>query len=374
MKNRVNILNELREISPVVAQIGDQNPYTVPAGYFEGLAGQVLQSIKADEGNTPVLPPTINPYQVPQGYFNNLANELLKRVKAEELTSPLLQQAKNNPYQVPADYFEGLAGQILQRVKADDITISPALTNKNPYDVPQGYFDSLPATILNRIKAEQTDNASEELEMLSPLLSRIGKTTPFSMPAGYFDELSENAVAGAQAIEFVNGELENLSPLMTSLRNKQVYEVPTGYFEQLPGRVLDAAKVQQPAKVISISFARRVMRYAAAAVVAGIIGVAGWMYLGNHNSSVKHDSPTVAGFIPEQKKQLDSVSDDVLEKYLENQTAVPVETAPAATNTTANAEIDTNDMKDMLADVSDEDLQQYLEKYGSSVNKDVQTN
>ena len=373
MKNRVYILNELREISPVVAQIGEQNPYTVPAGYFEGLADQVLQSIKADEGNTPVLPQTNNPYQVPQGYFDNLANELLKRVKADELTSPLLQQAKNNPYQVPANYFEELAGQILQRIKADDTTLSPALqqANNNPYEVPQSYFDSLPATILNRIKAEQTDNASEELEMLSPLLSKIGKTTPFSMPAGYFDELSENAVAGAQAIEFVNGELENLSPLMTSLRNKQVYEVPAGYFEQLPEQVLTVTKAQQPAKVVSISFARRVIRYAAAAVVAGIIGIAGWMYLGKH--SIKSDNAGIAGIVPEQKKQLDSVSDDVLEKYLENQTAVPVETAPS-TNTTANAEIDTNDMKDMLADVPDEDLQQYLEKYGSTANKDVQTN
>jgi hypothetical protein len=371
MKNRDYILNELREISPVVAQIGGQNLYTVPAGYFEGLADQMLQLIKADEGNTPVLPQTINPYQVPQGYFDNLANELLKRVKADEVTSPLLQQAKNNPYQVPADYFEGLTGQILQRIKADEVTLSPALqqANNNPYEIPQGYFDSLPATILNRIKAEQTDNASQELEMLSPLLSRIGKSTPFSMPAGYFDELSENAVAGAQAIEFVNGELENLSPLMISLRNKQVYQAPAGYFEQLPEQILNTAKAQQPAKVVSINFARRVMRYAAAAVVAGIIGVAGWMHLG-HRNAITPDTPPIAHV----QKQLDSVSDEVLEKYLENQATAPAETAAVVTNTIANGEIDTSDMKDMLADVSDEDLQQYLEKYGSTVNKDVQTN
>jgi hypothetical protein len=196
------------------------------------------------------------------------------------------------------------------------------------------------------------------------------------MPAGYFDELSENATAGAQAIEFVNGELENLSPLMSGLRNKPVYEVPAGYFEQLPQQVLSAAKAQQPAKVVSISFARRVVRYAAAAVVAGIIGVAGWMYLGNHHgNSVKPDGTSIAGVIPVPKQQLDSISDEVLEKYLEIQAAAPAETAGAATNTaTANSDIDTNDMKDMLADVSDEDLQQYIEKYGTTVNKDVHTN
>lgn len=372
MKNRVNILNELQEIGPVVATIGHQNPYTVPAGYFEGLADQVLQRIKADEADTPVLPSIPHPYEVPQGYFEGLADELLKRVKAGETTSLLLQDAKNNPYQVPQGYFEGLADQVLQRVKADDIMLSSALqqARHNPYQVPQGYFEGLADQVLQRVKADEANNAHEELEILSPLLSKIGKKTPFSTPAGYFNELSDNAVAGAQAIEFVNDELENLSPLMNSLRNKQVYEVPAGYFEQLPDQVLNAAKTQQPAKVVSISFTRRVTRYAAAAVVAGIIGVAGWMFLGKHgNIKTTPNQPVVVA-----QADLDSISDDMLEKYLENQTAVPVETAVPATATANNSEIDTADMRDMLADVSDEDLQQYLDKYGTTVNKDIQTN
>jgi hypothetical protein len=64
------------------------------------------------------------------------------------------------------------------------------------------------------------------------------------------------------------------------------------------------------------------------------------------------------------------VPDELLEKYLENQTPVPAETAIAAID--GNDEIDANDMKDMLADVSDEDLQQYIEKY--STVKAIQTN
>ena len=335
MENRNYILNEVREISRVVAEIGHQNPYKVPAGYFEVLAGELLQRIKADM-STPVLPQTNNPYQVPQGYFEGLADKLLQRAKEEEpVLSPALQQAKQ-------------------------VT----------YEVPKGYFDSLPATILNRIKAEQTDGVNEELEILSPLLSQIGKRTPFSMPAGYFEELSENAVAGAQAIDFVNGALENLSPLMSSLKNKQVYEVPAGYFEQLPGQVLQAAKAQQPAKLVSISFTRRVIQYAAAAVVAGVIAVAGWMYMGKGDTITSNKNDVARVDVP--KPELNKLSDEVLEKYLESQTAAPAETAAAATGNTANAEIDATDMKDMLADVSDEDLQQYIDKYSS--NKDIITN
>ena len=374
MENRNYILNEVREISRVVAEIGHQNPYTVPAGYFEGLAGELLQRIKADT-NTPVLPQTNNPYQVPQGYFEGLADKLLHRIKEEPHPIPLSLRrgAGGEVYEVPQGYFDTLADKLLQRIKEEEPVLSPALQQAKQvtYEVPQGYFDSLPATILNRIKAEQTDGVNEELEILSPLLSQIGKRTPFSMPAGYFEELSENAVAGAQAIDFVNGTLENLSPLMSSLKNKQVYEVPAGYFEQLPGQVLQAAKAQQPAKVVSISFTRRVIQYAAAAVVAGIIAVAGWMYMSKGTDKKTPDKVEMASVIV-PKPELNKLSDEVLEKYLESQTAAPAETAAAATDNTANAEIDATDMKDMLADVSDEDLQQYLDKYSS--NKDIITN
>lgn len=361
MENRNNISKELREISPVVADISRQAPYSVPAGYFEGLADQLLQLVKAGNASS-VLPKAKNPFEVPRGYFEGLADNILQRVKAEEVSlSPALQQVSNNPYEVPQGYFESLANNILQRVKAEEVSLSPALrqANNNPYTVPKGYFNSLPEIILNRVKATDTDNANEELEILSPLLSQIGKKMPFSTPAGYFDEVGENAIAGAQAIDFVNIELENLSPLMQGLKRIMVYEVPAGYFDQLPGRVMKAIKAQQPAKVVSISFTRRVLRYAAAAVVAGLIITAGWFYMGNRNTRPEFDTTA----------QLDSISDEMLQKYLENQAPTPAETPMAAT--TAVDELDADDMKDMLADVTDEDLQQYLEKYSTVKNNNT---
>ena len=366
MENRTTILNELKEISPVVAQIGLQQPYTVPAGYFDRLAGQVLQRIQADEHMATVLPATNNPYNVPQGYFEGLAAQLLQRVKSNEEQLPAsLQQAKNNPYQVPQGYFEALPAQLLQLAQTGEITLSTTLQQArlNPYQAPQGYFDSLPATMLNRIKADEAPNAAEELELLSPLLKQIGKKTPFSTPAGYFSELTENAMAGAQAIDFVNGALENLSPLMASLQHQQVYEAPAGYFEQLPAQLLKAAKAQQPAKVVSMNVRRRVIQYAAAAVVAGVLFVAGWMYFGKSTTTDPGVAPVVAG-------KLDKISDEVLENYIENQTILPAEST--VTDNSGNAEIDAKDMKEMLADISDEDLQQYIDKYNTS--KDILTN
>ena len=334
MENRNNILNELREISPVVAAINHPAPYTVPAGYFEGLADRLLQLVKTEQ--TPVLPKAGTPYQVPQGYFDSLANNILQRVQAGDVQlSPVLQQANTNPYQVP-----------------------------------QGYFDTLPAILLNRVQATTAANAADELEILSPLLSQIGKKMPFSTPAGFFDEVGENAIAGAQAIDFVNDALENLSPLMNGLKRMVVYEVPAGYFEQLPKQVLQAVKAQQPAKVVSMRFTRRVLRYAAAAVVVGLIVTAGWLYLGNGGGEKITPGKTVATIA--SAGELDSIPDDMLEKYLESATPTPAENSIAATSTAANEELNATDMKDLLADVSDEDLQQYIDKY--STIKDIQTN
>jgi hypothetical protein len=286
MENRITILNELNEISPVVAQVGFQNPYEVPAGYFEGLPEHILALVKGDE-SSPVLPAKdLNPYSVPQGYFENFATSLLQRIKAHEAVS-----------------------------------------------------------------------AKDELEALSPLLSGLSKKTPFSTPEGYFDELTDNAIAGAKAIDFVNEELENLSPLMSSLKGVNVYEVPAGYFEQLPQQVLQKVKAQ-PGRVVPMNFTRKVVRYAAAAVVAGLIITAAWLYMGRGEGGPIVDP--VAG--------IEAVSDEALQDFVENQAVSPAETSVIAS---ANVEMDAEDLQEMLADVSDEELQSYIEKYNP---KDILTN
>ena len=218
----------------------------------------------------------------------------------------------------------------------------------NPYQAPQGYFENFATNILQRIKASEAATAKGELEALSPLLSGLNKKTPFSTPAGYFEELTDNAVSGAKAIDFVNEELENLSPLMISLKDKKVYEAPTGYFEQLPGQVLQRAK-KQLAKVVSMNFTRKVIRYAAAAVVAGLIITAGWLYVGNKGAT---NDNALAG--------IEKISDEDLESFVENETILSSENVVLAS---AGEEMSTEDLQAMLAEVSDEDLQNYLEKY-----------
>jgi hypothetical protein len=130
MTNRNTILNELAELGSGLKDHNPQNIYTVPAGYFEGLADQILNRIKAlDATNAKdelkYLSPLLNsvskemPYSVPAGFFQNLSEDVLKKITEHEdyqtseeeieTLSPLLSSLKNkNPYSAPAGYFEKL--------------------------------------------------------------------------------------------------------------------------------------------------------------------------------------------------------------------------------------------------------------------------
>jgi len=78
MSVRPTIENELHELNSRIPAGLSQNPYSVPAGYFEGLAGQALAEIRRRETLEELqgLAPTLSglsreiPYATPVGYFN----------------------------------------------------------------------------------------------------------------------------------------------------------------------------------------------------------------------------------------------------------------------------------------------------------------
>ncbi len=171
MNTSIDILNELKEISPLIAGLEKVNVFTVPDGYFESLGQTVLMSIKEETGGLLPSVGTPSSMQVPQGYFESLADNILNKIKAAENEtaelkelSPLLHSISNkNVFTVPQGYFENLAGNILKKATQEDNSIaeikelSPVLyniRNKNVFTVPQGYFESLSANILDKVKPQ----------------------------------------------------------------------------------------------------------------------------------------------------------------------------------------------------------------------------
>src|ERR1700759_2556407 len=121
-----DILDELKELSPVVAGIEKRNVFSVPDGYFNSLNETILACI-SEEGNSIINNFSKDSFlEVPQGYFENLSTSILDKIKAQQtenknaevsLSPSLLSIQHKNVFEVPAGYFNGLAANILNKVK-----------------------------------------------------------------------------------------------------------------------------------------------------------------------------------------------------------------------------------------------------------------
>lgn len=278
------------------------------------------------------------------------------------LSSYIAGQNTDHPFVAPDGYFETFPSFMLELAKRtsnkeEHPLLSGALIN-SPYEVPDHYFDSLAAEVLARIKDQ---HPQEELKTLSPLLAGIEKKTPFTVPSGYFDETPANFKAGIQAMDFVVAELEILPPVLAAAKSKNVFEVPENYFNELPGEVMK--KIKPAAPVIKMNFRRKFIQYAAAAAVVGILVLSVWLY---NNKDTDGTQANLASF--NLNASLKKISDAEISNYVESNLTVPLPDP----GTVAGNDLDPQDMKALLADISDADLEQYLEKYG--IINDNQTN
>ena len=122
MENSIDILNELKELSPVLAAIEKVNVFTVPDGYFLQLSVDILMGIENGLSNNV---PSVS--DVPTGYFDTLADTILSKIKALDaedaateisVLSPMLYSIKNeNVFEVPKNYFENLRVAVLNKIK-----------------------------------------------------------------------------------------------------------------------------------------------------------------------------------------------------------------------------------------------------------------
>ncbi len=213
--------------------------------------------------------------------------------------------------------------------------------SKNIYSVPTGYFEGFPEQMLGAIKA------NESLAWLSSL----PKEMPFYIPAGYFNELDEKIMAIIRShpdYRTSREEIESISPLLSSISKRPVYSVPEEYFENFkPG-----VEEEKGTRIVSIR-GRRWLRYAVAAVIAGIILAVGVMTFDNrHKDSA---GKTLAKFEKEVKKINDVKSTENLIDFMD---AGLNEKELASTSRS----IKTDDIQVLLKDVSIDELKDFSEE------------
>jgi hypothetical protein len=252
----------------------------------------------------------------------NPSPEILNELKA---ISPLLAGLeKINVFRVPEGYFNELHVRIADYAILNNTSAVDDINKRNLQEVPPGYFDNLSDSILAKVKATYPESAEEELRGLSPMLSSL-KSNVFSVPDGYFESfaggVTERLKLQQANPESAGEELRDLSPMLYTLKNN-VFSVPDGYFESFAGDVVRRLKPQR-AKIISMKRRDSWWKYAAAAVVIGVIAVSSLQLF---NSSPDLNTEGLPGYVKAsfQYKTEDDLnagiaklSDDDIVKYLE---------------------------------------------------------
>lgn len=221
----------------------------------------------------------------------------------------------------------------------------PTISSSTIYRVPDGYFDGLASQVLNRIKAMDAD-----AEEIFPVAGDAWKITPYQAPEGYFEGLENRlmqAILANQREETPQQELQSLSPLLANLKKQNPYSIPENYFESLSSSIIkDTAPA--PAKVVSMT-SRKWFRYAAAAVVTGVLILSGFLFLGKND--INPDVKSYAWV----KKNMKDVSTEALDSFI---TITEKETQIIASNTTTVTA--GNEVKELVKNISDEELQSFL--------------
>jgi len=283
------------------------------------------------------------PYRAPEGYFLQFPTAVLARVQpspmktASEVPRVVEELGKSLTFNVPEGYFEGFAQQVLNRIKSGTGS-STGTGNLSWRTSPSGAL-------------------GDEEERLPTILIKAGKITPYTVPEGYFD---------------------GLSPILAVAKDKNPYLVPAGYFDGLAAGIAGKTAERQEhthrqARVIS--FGRRI-KYAAAAVVAGVIVTVGWLRWHTTTPSAPRQ---LAAVVPSASpaeiiKNLSKASDADLQSFLVDQDTTLAQPVGNMGNvgTMATVDMDDSNLKALLGDVSDGELKQYMDEHGGA--SDIATN
>ena len=286
--------------------------------------------------------------------------DILNELK--ELSPLIAGMEKANVFTVPQGYFDGLADHVLNLCKAEELSILNDLSKQEHREVPAGYFDNLADTIMAKIRAGESETAADELRALSPALYSIQGKHVFEVPAGYFDSLADTIIAKVNIDANVTAaeELRTLSPMLYSIQNENVFEVPAGYFAGLADDILNKVK---PAKVVTMrkrgySF----MKYAVAAAFTGMMALGVFKFTNTGKTTIDSKDVVAQGqdILKNNKfdQELANVSDADIEKYLQS-TGTDVKSAVVANS--ADESI-LPSQEDYLLD------EQALDKYLNSIN------
>jgi hypothetical protein len=209
-----------------------------------------------------------------------------------------------------------------------------SLSGADIYQVPPGYFESFASQVLDVIKGVE-------------FIGSLPQQNPYQTPLGYFDGLAENIMENIRNHADYQTSLEELgsiSPLLNSLKKVPVYSVPEGYFENFRPAV--AAK--PVAKVVSIS-SRKWFKYAAAAVITGIVVLGSVLFINSREKIDPRKNPSA--WVEKNMKKVDKEDINEFVKLADEQAQVKEGSV---------ATVKKEEMKDLMKDIPSTEIDQFL--------------
>lgn len=237
------------------------------------------------------------------------------------------------------------------RNELKEIAVSLAdIGNANCYRVPENYFEDFASEVMSKIQLPFTQ-------------------MPFTPPApAYFeglagaimDKIKSNGTI-VEANSEVDKELMAISPLVAGIKKVNVYTAPPHYFANFKVAIPAARK----ATVVAMRPAVRWMRYAVAAAVVGAVAISG-MFLFKNDSITNSDARVT--YTKDYTAPLSSVSDNAIASYLKNSPA-EMDITPSVYD---DSKINAGSLAEqLLQDVSDSDIQEYLQENQQPGEKDI---
>jgi hypothetical protein len=226
---------------------------------------------------------------------------------------------KINVFTVPPGYFESVCETVMICLR--EINIDANTSIEESADIPKGYFDGLATTILEKIKTNES--ASEEIKYLSPLLFDLQKTNVFPAPTGYFNNLHADVIERIQ-INLDETASKEISPFLQGLKDKNVFGLPEGYFDGLADSVIKKVQQPLPGKVIPISRRSSWIKYAVAAMMAGIVALGLYKYIDKKGSDAIEVNPAAVAVLDATIKKGTSMSDQQFDEALGNLTETDI--------------------------------------------------
>ncbi|HEY2726703.1 MAG TPA: hypothetical protein VGI61_05990, partial [Parafilimonas sp.] len=239
--------------------------------------------------------------------------------------------SRDNVYFLPGDFFINFSDNITRQIWLNSV---PKI---NPYFIPAGYFENLSEVVLDKLAI----NSNE-------LISSQGL---YSVPDGYFNNLAENVLEKIKVQNnSVQQELEELSPLLSKIPKTNVYTVPAEYLESFT--VAPFKRETQPAKIISIKRKpRRWIAYAAAACIAALLFGGGYYYMQGNTFNNNNSTAQSSVADPKVQQGIAQLSDAEIDNYLNNDNTDV---------STPQGEPEDINIKSLLENMSDEEINNYL--------------